>query len=87
VRKLFTSLLVLLLLSIFNPNQAVATVVVKITDVTHRLSDGVFINDDLVAKLKPSGELGSLVYMPSNAVRVWQVDPATISEIIAMRHG
>jgi len=87
VRKLFTSLLVLLLLSIFNPNQAVAATVVKITDVTHRLSDGVFINDDLVAKLKPSGELGSLVYMPSNAVRVWQVDPATISEIIAMSNG
>ena len=57
MRKLFTSLFILLLLSIFNPNQAVAAVVVKISDTTHRLSDGVFINDELVAKLKPSGEL------------------------------
>ena len=87
MRKLFTSLFILLLLSIFNPNQAVAAVVVKISDTTHRLSDGVFINDELVAKLKPSGELGSLVFMPNNSVRVWQVDPATISEIVAMSNG
>ncbi len=82
MRKLFTSFLVLLLLSIFSPNQAVAATVVKITDVTHRLSDGVFINDDLVAKLKPSGELGSLVYMPSNVVRVWQVDQQLFQRLL-----
>jgi len=60
---------------------------IVITEPTHRLSDGVFIDDQLAQKLLPTGELGLLVFSPVQGIRSWQVDPATISEIVAMSNG
>ena len=60
---------------------------VKISEPTHRLSSGVFIDDQFASKLLPDGEIGSLIYKPYRGVRNWFIDPATIEEIIAMSAG
>jgi len=41
----------------------------------------------MAQKLSPNGELGLLVFSSVQGVRSWQVDPATISEIVAMSNG
>ena len=64
-----------------------AAQVVKISEPTHRLSDGVFFNDLLAQKLTPTGSLGQVVYSNTFGVSNWLVDPATIDEIIAMSNG
>jgi len=87
VRKLFTALFVLSLSSIFPSVNANAAQIIQITEPTHRLADGVFIDDQLATKLLPAGELGILVFNTSKSVSSWQVDPATISEIVAMSNG
>jgi hypothetical protein len=87
VRKFLTlSVLIFLSSFILIPNTN-ATQVVKISEPTHRLSDGVFFNDLLAQKLSPSGSLGQVVYLNSQSVNNWLVDPATIDEIIAMSNG
>ena len=87
MRKFLTLLTVLLLSNTFliTPAQAVQEIV--ITEPTHRLSDGVFFDDELATKLNPTGELGLLIYSPSRGARSWLVDPATLSEIVAMSNG
>ena len=67
--------------------QASAAAPLVITEPTHRLINGKFINDDLTAKLLPSGELGKIVFSIANINKDWQVDPATIEEITAMSNG
>lgn len=87
MRKAFTffALLTFSIIS-FSPAASAAQVIV-ITEPTHRLSDGTFFDDLLATKLTPTGELGRLVYTKVRAVRAWQVDPATIEEIVAMSNG
>ena len=80
------SVLIFLSSFIIIPN-ANAAQVVKISEPTHRLSDGVFFNDLLAQKLAPSGSLGQAVYLNTQSVNNWLVDPATIDEIIAMSNG
>ena len=87
MRKFLTlSALIYLSSLILIPNTNAAQVV-KISEPTHRLSDGVFFNDLLAQKLAPSGSLGQAVYLNSQSVNNWLVDPATIDEIIAMSNG
>jgi hypothetical protein len=87
VRKFLTlSVLIFLSSFIIIPNTNAAQVV-KISEPTHRLSDGVFFNDLLAQKLAPSGSLGQAVYLNTQSVNNWLVDPATIDEIIAMSNG
>ena len=87
MRKFLTlSALIFLSSFIIIPNTNAAQVV-KISEPTHRLSDGVFFNDLLAQKLAPSGSLGQAVYLNSQSVNNWLVDPATIDEIIAMSNG
>ena len=87
MRKFLTlSVLIFLSSLILIPNTN-ATQVVKISEPTHRLSDGVFFNDLLAQKLAPSGSLGQAVYLNTQSVNNWLVDPATIDEIIAMSNG
>ena len=87
MRKFLTlSALIFLSSFIVIPNTNAAQVV-KISEPTHRLSDGVFFNDLLAQKLAPSGSLGQAVYLNSQSVNNWLVDPATIDEIIAMSNG
>ena len=87
MRKFLTlSVLIFLSCFILIPNTNAAQVV-KISEPTHRLSDGVFFNDLLAQKLTPSGSLGQAVYLNSQSVNNWLVDPATIDEIIAMSNG
>ena len=68
------------------PNSNAAQTI-KISEPTHRLSDGVFFNDVLAQKLTPTGSLGQVVYLNTFGVDNWLVDPATIDEIIAMSNG
>ena len=87
MRKFLTlSVLIFFSSFILIPNTNAAQVV-KISEPTHRLSDGVFFNDLLAQKLAPSGSLGQAVYLNSQSVNNWLVDPATIDEIIAMSNG
>lgn len=87
MRRFLTLLITFLLLTFFiSPTSNAATVVV-ISEPTHRLSDGVFFDDLLAQKLTPTGELGLLIYPQNSGVRMWQIDPATISEIVAMSNG
>ena len=87
MRKVLTLLTLLLLSNTFLTTPAQAVQEIVITEPTHRLSDGVFFDDELAAKLAPAGELGLLVYSPNRGARSWLVDPATISEIVAMSNG
>ena len=87
MRRFLTLLITFLSLTfVLSPAVNAATIVV-ISEPTHRLSDGVFFDDLLAQKLAPSGELGSLIYYRGSGVKIWQVDPATISEITAMSNG
>jgi hypothetical protein len=87
VRRILTLLISFVLISFSVPPMANSASVVVITEPTHRLSDGVFFDDQLSFELSPTGRLGQLVYLPSPGVRSWQVDPATISEIVSMSTG
>jgi hypothetical protein len=87
VRKFFTLSVLIFLSSLFFIPNTNAAQVVKISEPTHRLSDGVFFNDLLTQKLTPAGSLGQLVYLNTQSINSWLVDPATIDEIIAMSNG
>jgi hypothetical protein len=85
VKRIFIFVFALFLI---NPIQSAnAATSVTISEPTHRLINGKFLDDSLAAKLMPTGSLGSLVYTPSNSSRSWLVDPATIEEISAMSNG
>lgn len=60
---------------------------VTISEPTHRLINGKFLDDSLAAKLMPTGSLGTLVYTNIKSSRTWLIDPATIEEITAMSNG
>ena len=87
MRKFLTLSVLIFLSSLFFIPNANAAQVVKISEPTHRLSDGVFFNDSLAQKLTPTGNLGQMVYFNTLGVNNWLVDPATIDEIIAMGNG
>ena len=87
MRRILTLTISSVLISLFISPVANSASVVVITEPTHRLSDGVFFDDQLSFELTPAGRLGQLVYLPNQGVRSWRVDPATISEIIAMSAG
>jgi hypothetical protein len=87
VRKFLTLSLLICTSCFFVIPNSNAAQVVKISEPTHRLSDGVFFNDSLAQKLTPTGSLGQMVYLNTFGVNDWQVDPATIDEIIAMSNG
>ena len=87
MRKVLTLLTVLLFSNTFLTTPAQAVQEIVITEPTHRLSDGVFFDDELATKLAPTGELGLLVYSPNRGIKSWLVDPATMSEILAMSNG
>ena len=76
---------VLLLITPFQSAQA--TTRITISEPTHRLINGKFLNDSLASKLLPNGELGALIYKNTNIPNSWLVDPATIEEITAMSNG
>jgi len=87
VRRFLTLIISFVLISLFISPAANSASIMVITEPTHRLSDGVFFDDQLSFELTPAGQLGRLVYLPNPGVRSWQVDPATISEIVAMSTG
>ena len=87
MRRALLLIFALLLPNLFFIPHANAIQEIVITEPTHRLSDGVFIDDQLAQSLSPNGELGLLVFSSVQGVRSWQVDPATISEIVAMSNG
>jgi hypothetical protein len=87
VRKFLTLSILIFLSSFFVIPNSNAAQTIKISEPTHRLSDGVFFNDVLAQKLTPTGSLGQVVYLNTFGVNNWLVDPATIDEIIAMSNG
>ena len=66
---------------------ASAATSITISEPTHRLLNGKFLDDSLAAKLMPTGSLGALVYTNTNSSRTWLIDPATIEEITVMSNG
>jgi len=87
VRRALLLTVALLISNLFLIPQANAVQEVVISEPTHRLSDGVFIDDQLAQKLLPNGELGLLIFSSSQAVRSWLIDPATVAEVVAMSNG
>ena len=87
MRKFLTLSLIIFSSSFFVIPNSNAAQTIKISEPTHRLSDGVFFNDLLAQKLTPTGSLGEMVYLNTFGVNNWLVDPATIDEIIAMSNG
>jgi hypothetical protein len=85
VKRALIFVFALFLLSPFQSASAATQVI--ISEPTHRLIDGKFVNDSLAAKLLPDGALGSLIYKNTNLSHSWLVDPATIEEITAMSDG
>ena len=83
MKKLIVLITVLLILLPLSPAQA-ADSIVRITSIAHQTFTGEFRNDDLAQKLKPSGDLGLLVYTPRVNDKTWIIDPALIDEVIAM---
>jgi len=58
-----------------------------LSEPTHRLLDGRFIDDVLAQKLAPNGQLGKIIYPPSYSFhtgRIWFIDPALVEEVTAM---
>ena len=81
-------LIFLFALFLITPFQSAnATTQVIISEPTHRLINGKFLNDSLAAKIMTNGSLGVLVYKNTNIPHSWLVDPATIEEITAMSNG
>lgn len=72
MRRALLLLSALLLPNLFFIPQANAVQEIVITEPTHRLSDGVFIDDQLAQKLLPNGELGLLVFSSVQGIRSWQ---------------
>jgi hypothetical protein len=87
VRKFLTLSILIFSSSFFVIPNSNAAQTIKISEPTHRSSDGVFFNDVLAQKLTPTGSLGQVVYLNTFGVNNWLVDPATIDEIIAMSNG
>ena len=87
MRKFLTLSILIFSSSFFVIPNSNAAQTVKISEPTHRLSDGVFFNDSLAQKLTPAGSLGQVVYLNTFGVNNWLVDPATIDEIITMSNG
>ena len=87
MRKFLTLSILIFSSSFFVIPNSNAAQTIKISEPTHRLSDGVFFNDSLAQKLTPTGSLGQVVYLNTFGVNNWLVDPATIDEIIAMSNG
>ena len=87
MRKIVTFLLLIFSSHFFSTPNTGAAEVIKISEPTHKLSDGVFFNDSLAQKLTPTGSLGQLVYSNTSGSNKWLVDAATIDEIIVMSNG
>lgn len=86
-RLIFFFFTILFIAPISTVNLANAATPIIITEPTHRLLDGKFVNDELAVKLQPAGELGLLVFSTANLRKSWLVDPATLEEITAMSTG
>lgn len=67
------------------PAQAAETKVIRLVTEPNRNFSGFFYSDDLATRLTPSGDLGKLIFYPSNRPRVWVVDQALIEDVIAMK--
>ena len=66
---------------------ASAATPVALSEPSHQLLSGVFIDDALAQELAPNGALGRLIYPPSYSYhqnRAWYIDPALIEEVTAM---
>lgn len=67
------------------PAQAADPQVIRLVTEPNRNYSGFFYNDDLATRLAPTGDLGNLVFFPSNSPRIWVVDTAFIDDVIAMQ--
>lgn len=85
--KRFFALLIGALFLIGGVQPAHASSTIALTEPTHRLMDGSFIDDELATALSPSGRLGKLIYPPNYSYlrsRDWYIDPALIADVQAM---
>jgi hypothetical protein len=84
MKKVIASLFAMTLLVLGAPFANAANVEITITEPTHRVIDGVFIDDDLTALLSYGGRLGQLVFNPPRGNRTWFIDAQLIEEVTAM---
>lgn len=66
------------------PVNADGSKVIRLVTEPNRNYSGLFFNDELAIRLTPSGDLGKLVFSPTQAPRTWVVDTALIDDISAM---
>ena len=85
--KRLTLFLVVIFFTLSLPTAHAENSVIRITAPKHQLFSGEFRNDDLVEKIRPSGELGLLVFRPVVKNRTWVIDAALVDEVIAMSIG
>lgn len=69
----------------FSPAHAVDTKTIRLVTEPNRNFSGYFYSDELATRLAPTGDLGALVFYPSNRPRIWVVDTSFIDDVIAMK--
>ena len=67
------------------PAHAAEIKVIRLATEPNRNFSGYFYNDELATRLAPTGDLGKLVFNPTNRPRVWVVDTAFVEDVIAMK--
>lgn len=85
--KKISLLLISLILVLLTPTASAASAVVRITAPVYQTFTGEFRNDDLAQALTPSGDLGLLVFQPSQRNRTWVIDAALVDQVIAMANN
>jgi hypothetical protein len=69
----------------FLPSQAADAKIIRLVTEPNRNYSGFFYSEELTARLAPTGDLGKLVFNPTNRPRIWVVDTAFIDDVIAMK--
>ena len=80
-------LLLVLAFSILSIAPVRAAVTITISEPTHRLSPGIFLDDTLAQEIAPTGRLGKLLFDRKKIETKWLVDVAVIEEIADLADG
>ena len=90
MKKFLTQVIIILFLNslLFVPStQASTTDEIIISEPTHRLLTGKFIDEGLGEQLKPDGKLGQIFYLSAKSKPKFLIDMSTIEEISDMSDG
>ena len=90
MKKFLTQVIIIIFLNslLFVPStQAATTDEIIISEPTHRLLTGKFIDEGLGEQLKPDGKLGQIFYLSAKSKPKFLIDMSTIEEISDMSDG